>query len=802
MKRIWLYLFTVAGAVAQQFFPQGLTVEPLTVHLSGVMSNGRSVVAWGDHGTLLTSLDRGDTWQKFIVNDSVSVVGVCSMQDGTLYAICSRRYAAISRDDGQNWERIELDNAMFYQCSVIGDRLYVLSDRAIWVFDRWLTKLAELSIEQDTAISSMCTVAGKLVYSGGKGKLLIYDPTSGQPQLIDLGSRGYCYDCPPVVRLFGSNTDYAYFMMGDRLFFVNVTTGEVGDIVQLSLPSSSALFARNRAVYFLRSQQYTTVFNFYGPDSIFCARIDRLTKEWTELRAGENDRYIIGAVIGAAAFVGGDTIIAVGNYSLIWRSPDAGRRWELLSLLPPSSRSFVPIDEKFIYAIADPYLVSHTTDGGVTWRPQKTYPANFINAPRIPGVSSSPFDRSRETVYLFRDRRSGIVVQQQLTVDHINNMSITTDGGETFHATEYRTSNGGGVKLIGFIHRGLYGITTDYCLIGGGNCYSVFELFDDQLHQRFRTWYSGIRAIWVGPISDTLYAVMFDTTLGRYMYALWRFDEQMQQWGTVMTFQLPPSWRDDRGTEPPGTLRASSFKVIGRSLFFYTGVYDTTLSKWNMVLYRLDPFRQQLTQIYRAEGGLLNYIVGINRIGGAYIVREQRLFQRPDSTRYLGFIDFVTENVESDQPQWREFLSRRYSLSGNVSALGDSVWYVFMVDSVFNNRNLYALRNSPEVSAVETQSSVQTDVKPWLSPPIPQPVSENTRLVLYYNPADWSSKGPAQAKVYSLQGSEVAAPTTVYRTSEYTANVDIDCTNLPVGVYVCVVRLGSWRMAQQIIVVR
>lgn len=121
-------------------------------------------------------------------------------------------------------------------------------------------------------------------------------------------------DCPVADRLFSSNTEYAYFHLNERLFWCNTQTGQVGDLGSITNVSSQAYVARNCAVYVIWSQMITTNrVDYYGPDSIYCSRIDRVTRQWMDLRRGDNDSFILGLDFNAACFTGGDTILAVSG---------------------------------------------------------------------------------------------------------------------------------------------------------------------------------------------------------------------------------------------------------------------------------------------------------------------------------------------------------------------------------------------------------------------------------------------------------------------------------------------------------
>ncbi|MBV2122298.1 MAG: glycosyl hydrolase [Candidatus Thiodiazotropha sp. (ex Ctena orbiculata)] len=77
--------------------------------LKAAASNHRRIIAVGDYGTVLTSLDKGETWQRTQLPTKSSLVAVASCEDGSFAAIDTVRKVWISDAKGSEWQATELE---------------------------------------------------------------------------------------------------------------------------------------------------------------------------------------------------------------------------------------------------------------------------------------------------------------------------------------------------------------------------------------------------------------------------------------------------------------------------------------------------------------------------------------------------------------------------------------------------------------------------------------------------------------------------------------------------------------------
>lgn len=797
MRTTLALLIAGCSVIAQDWwFNQEFDVEPITTDFTGVAYVEGALVAWGNWGTIYSSNDGGTTWRRYRISDSVRVVGVCGLRE-RLVALSTRQWGAISDDGGRTWQRVPLEGGPFSQCVAIGERLYAIGSGAMWVYDREMRLLEQRQLQQDTAIGSMCAVGGKLLYSGGRGKVVLYDPSTRQEQLIDLQAQGYCVDCPVADRLFGSNTEYAYFLLNERLFWCNTQSGQVGDLGPITNVASQAFVARNRAVYVIWSQMMTTNrLDYYGPDSIYCNRIDRVTRQWVDLRRRGNDRFILGLDFNAACFTGGDTIIAVGQSSLIYRSPDAGGSWEMVSFFPSSNVStvenIVQVSSRHLWGYAHPFLVIHSSDGGITWRSQKTYPSTMMRVPWWSQYRYQMFQTSRGSVFLFLDSLHAMVVRGQFMLDDVGNMILTSDGGETFVPKEFETTKSP-LLIMGTVHRGKYAVAETYC-IGGLSCYSVFRLLDTKGDSVVYRWYSPQEMFTVLSVRDTLYALVWDTTLGYGMRALWRYDDTERAWHHVAPIRFPPVTKNDDGKQRP--FHATNLLYRKGSFWLRGGGYFVEDSTSYDFIARFNPSVARLEYVHRVPT-LLSSLAAI----GDYIGTSEQWFRKYSDTSYWEIVYRITTDPDAEQPTWLNVRARRYFVTFfYVSQLQDSVWAWVLYDSLMNRRGWFLVRKKPSINPVELDPMVEERSVIWLSPPMPHPVGEKAKFLLLFDRR--ISPQLLKVEVYTLQGERLALPFLLQPTGDSSATLEVDVSSLKTGTYTVVISAGGRRAARAFVVVR
>lgn len=73
--------------------------------LKAAAVNHRRIVVVGDYGTVLTTTDQGETWQRTRLPTRASLLAVASCDDGRFIAIDTVRNAWISGSEGNDWQQ-------------------------------------------------------------------------------------------------------------------------------------------------------------------------------------------------------------------------------------------------------------------------------------------------------------------------------------------------------------------------------------------------------------------------------------------------------------------------------------------------------------------------------------------------------------------------------------------------------------------------------------------------------------------------------------------------------------------------
>lgn len=73
--------------------------------LKAAAVNHRRIVVVGDYGTVLSTTDQGESWQRTRLPTRASLVAVASCDDGSFVAIDTVRNAWVSDSEGANWQQ-------------------------------------------------------------------------------------------------------------------------------------------------------------------------------------------------------------------------------------------------------------------------------------------------------------------------------------------------------------------------------------------------------------------------------------------------------------------------------------------------------------------------------------------------------------------------------------------------------------------------------------------------------------------------------------------------------------------------
>lgn len=126
--------------------------------LKAAASNHRRIIAVGDYGTVLTSLDKGETWQRTQLPTKSSLISVASCEDGSFAAIDTVRKVWLSDAQGSDWRAQQLEtmeSPMAINCDPRGRFWIAASFSTLIHSDESQGNWREISQQEDMQFTSI-----------------------------------------------------------------------------------------------------------------------------------------------------------------------------------------------------------------------------------------------------------------------------------------------------------------------------------------------------------------------------------------------------------------------------------------------------------------------------------------------------------------------------------------------------------------------------------------------------------------------------------------------------------------------
>ncbi|MCG7976679.1 MAG: YCF48-related protein [Candidatus Thiodiazotropha endolucinida] len=126
--------------------------------LKAAASNHRRIIAVGDYGTVLTSLDKGKTWQRTQLPTKSSLISVASCEDGSFAAIDTVRKVWLSDAQGSDWRAQQLEtmeSPMAISCDPRGRFWIAASFSTLIHSDESQGNWREISQQEDMQFTSI-----------------------------------------------------------------------------------------------------------------------------------------------------------------------------------------------------------------------------------------------------------------------------------------------------------------------------------------------------------------------------------------------------------------------------------------------------------------------------------------------------------------------------------------------------------------------------------------------------------------------------------------------------------------------
>ena len=126
--------------------------------LKAAAGNHSRIIAVGDYGTVLTSVDKGETWQRTQLPTRSSLISVAGCEDGSFAAVDTVRKVWLSDARGGDWQATQLDtmeSPMAISCDPRG-RLWIAASFSTLIHsDEQRADWRELSQQEDMQFTSI-----------------------------------------------------------------------------------------------------------------------------------------------------------------------------------------------------------------------------------------------------------------------------------------------------------------------------------------------------------------------------------------------------------------------------------------------------------------------------------------------------------------------------------------------------------------------------------------------------------------------------------------------------------------------
>lgn len=434
---IYSFIIVVLGIINVNAQKVPFTIERLNTDYAGIVTNGVSVLCYGNYGIITYTTDDGSTWSQKTIGDKHNIKKIISL-NGTYYGM-SNHALFISHNNANDWKFIPLSNSI--DADIYNDSIYILTDKEILKADlsgKILNK-SVINLDGSVTYTEMVVHKGMIYCLADKRYVLRYSLSTGMLTKTDVINmvNPSCFNCTHLTRMRKSNNEVFLIIYqnqaGESVPYQYGYTADNGNTWKAFTSMSgtgdhSAYTFDDSTMYIVGARELRVKYlNGFSTD---CQRISFTKQEHLTIDDTIPDRTISYKTQNfkrAQEFTGliklHDTIlVAVGTNKLITRSTNGGKKWNTISYFLYNSTTLEYVhcpNGNIIYVLGDnARSIYHTTNGGVTWLPQKYngYPQTVNHQ-----YSATHFDT----------KGNGFIIYTTLNSQD-SNVLVTHDFGETF----------------------------------------------------------------------------------------------------------------------------------------------------------------------------------------------------------------------------------------------------------------------------------------------------------------------------------------------------------------------------------
>lgn len=768
----WVY------SIEQNELFDNLYVDRITSNFNGSVSNGSSIIVYGDGGIIMRSTDLGTNWEKITINDSLSIVGMLT-QGNTYIGLTSSRWAIKSDDDGKSWNFIDIGNYKFYQLLKYTNNFIALTANKVIVLNSSLSKIREYTYFTDGSYFNATISGNKIFCSSGFGKITLINLDDGTNAVLYLSDFGICSNCPLVRNLQADSKNNIFFSLDKYLIVFNYAKSKMDTLVFLTRDLNfSSYTILNNEIYYIYTRQILS-----KKDSLFFFKIDQQNKKYLKINTDETNRYISNISFKHLNFINQNTLIAVGSNNLIYMSFDGGIHWELKSFL--GNIHYVNLfEEGEARAIGPNGTFYYSSNNGITWLPTRDYYKQFYNNLKFNYVSS------HNGFLFFKDKNNGIVFYPTDYEGEINTI-ITNDGGKTLKIKSTTKALNGSFKTFAIENQNKYLFFQNGCLPWNMGCWSSFRLFNDTLELEWDHAIRGTQMFYAAKYLNRIYTLAKDTSDPTNIYSVYYTQDDGRNWVKDFNFQI----------DEPLSLNCMNAILIDNSIYASWDkikiVNKDTLSIASC--YKIDLEQKRAKKIIEARANNFPDFFKVKNYyfySASYFVIDDN--QNPSIVSNL----FFTNDISNDDIVWNLVKFKDISFSRLWNIINDSV-YIF---SVYDNINQYPILFFGKIKDPTNIDEFQNDElqinKIYISNAKPNPTTENVAFNIYWDQRLDIDK--SDFAVSNILGIDMLIKNQLQFTKKnnYTGELLINTSTLPSGIYFLTINISGESYSKVFVVVK
>lgn len=445
MKKTYIMLLIfVSTTVVMMAQKIPFRVERLITDYRGVVSNGTSILCYGDYGIITHTDNFGESWKQHSIGDKYSIKKIIAV--GNDYIGVTEYSLIKSQNNGYSWLQKPLsETPKIVDMAQVGANFYVLTTDGVIVADAELRiNSTILQLDTNTQYREIAADSSNLWIVFKDKYVLHYDIATRKTDTTDIIKlANYSNNTPYPIRISDIK-----FIEGAMYVTINTdyeTTSVDNIVLSKDRGKSWAIISPNRGVS--RGNCYTILDNVlhflrprpHGKNNLFAIEYMRVdsshfavdTSYFTVINKGDSaERELSYPLIRGEIYtysqmlrITPDTLIGVGANKLISMSYNGGKTWKMQSYFRyesdiPDDIICLNPDTMFVFNYLSYY---RTTDGGATWLPQKHTSDN----PQLHSTISAPIVR-----YFNKKGKGFLVATTKSRAD--SNVLYTDDFGETY----------------------------------------------------------------------------------------------------------------------------------------------------------------------------------------------------------------------------------------------------------------------------------------------------------------------------------------------------------------------------------